>query len=194
MRFPFEANDVHDEGRFLIQDPEYRKRILPLFEFAPGEPERRVVGQGTVFRIDPFGNCATAFHVFESAFYLGGATGREMVVRQDRSIVALELDGIAYGAEPVNLGRGWKRYDFTSAFGCPTKVVNDALMQALGSFDGGKMLFSGFGTGLGSAMIVNGTLVPMELGHLPYRRGKRSKASWVRPASSTTVRRNGKAT
>ena len=75
-------------------------------------------------------------------------------------------------AEPVNLGRGWKRYDFTSAFGCPTRVVNDALMQALGSFDGGKMLFLGLGTGLGSAMIVNGTLVPMELGHLPYRRGK----------------------
>jgi serine protease Do len=101
MRIPFEANAVHPEGRFLIQDPEYRKRILPLFEFAPEEPDNRVVGQGTVFRIDPFGNCATAFHVFESAFYLGGATGREMLVRQDRSIVALELDGIAYGAAPI---------------------------------------------------------------------------------------------
>jgi serine protease Do len=101
MRFPFEANAVQPEGRFLIQDPEYRKRILPLFEFAPGEPDRRVEGQGTVFRVDPWGNCATAFHVFESAFYLGGATGREMLVRQDRSIVALELDGIAYGAAPV---------------------------------------------------------------------------------------------
>jgi serine protease Do len=101
MQFPFEANAHHPEGRFLIQDPEYRKRILPLFDFAPGEPERRVAGQGTVFRIDPWGNCATAFHVFESAFYLGGATGREMLVRQDRSIVALELDGIAYGAAPI---------------------------------------------------------------------------------------------
>ncbi|WP_157817349.1 hypothetical protein [Bradyrhizobium sp. SK17] len=94
MRFPFEANAVHPEGRFLIQDPEYRKRILPLFDFTREEPERRVEGQGTVFRIDPWGNCATAFHVFEDAFYLGGATGREMLLRQDRSIVALELDGI----------------------------------------------------------------------------------------------------
>ncbi|MET4425772.1 trypsin-like peptidase domain-containing protein [Bradyrhizobium sp. RT3a] len=101
MRIPFEANAVHPEGRFLIQDPEYRKRILPLFDFAPGEPERRVEGQGTVFRIDPFGNCVTAFHVFESAFYLGAATGREMQVRQDRSIVALELDGIPYGAASI---------------------------------------------------------------------------------------------
>jgi polyphosphate glucokinase len=75
-------------------------------------------------------------------------------------------------AEPVNLGRGWKGYDFAKAFGRPTKVVNDALMQALGSYEGGKMLFLGLGTGLGSAMIVNGVLVPMELGHLPYRKGK----------------------
>ncbi len=107
MRFPFEANAVHPEGRFLIQDPEYRKRILPLFDFALEEPERRVVGQGTVFRIDPWGNCATAFHVFEDAFYLGGATGREMLLRQDRGIVALEVDGIAYGAAPVAPSR-WR--------------------------------------------------------------------------------------
>jgi polyphosphate glucokinase len=75
-------------------------------------------------------------------------------------------------AEPVNLGRGWKGYDFAKAFGCPTKVVNDAMMQALGSYEGGKMLFLGLGTGLGSAMIADGTFVPMELGHLPYRKGK----------------------
>jgi polyphosphate glucokinase len=75
-------------------------------------------------------------------------------------------------AEPVNLGRGWKGYDFAKAFGRPTKVVNDALMQALGSYESGKMLFLGLGTGLGSAMIANGALVPMELGHLPYRKGK----------------------
>jgi polyphosphate glucokinase len=75
-------------------------------------------------------------------------------------------------AEPVNLGRGWKGYDFAKAFGRPTKVVNDAMMQALGSYEGGKMLFLGLGTGLGSAMIADGTFVPMELGHLPYRKGK----------------------
>jgi polyphosphate glucokinase len=75
-------------------------------------------------------------------------------------------------AEPYNLGRGWKGFDFQKAFGHPTKVVNDALMQALGSYEGGKMLFLGLGTGLGSAMVVDGVLVPMELGHLPYRKGK----------------------
>jgi polyphosphate glucokinase len=74
--------------------------------------------------------------------------------------------------EPVNLGRGWKGFDFAKAFGRPTKVVNDALMQALGSYESGKMLFLGLGTGLGSAMIVSGVLIPMELGHLPYRKGK----------------------
>jgi polyphosphate glucokinase len=74
--------------------------------------------------------------------------------------------------QPYNLGPGWKGFDFAKAFGRPTKVVNDALMQALGSYEGCKMLFLGFGTGLGSAMIVDGTLVPMELGHLPYRKDK----------------------
>ena len=75
-------------------------------------------------------------------------------------------------AEPYNLGRGWVGFDFARAFNRPTRVVNDAFMQALGSYKGGRMLFLGLGTGLGSAMIVNGVPVPMELGHLPYRRGK----------------------
>ncbi len=70
--------------------------------------------------------------------------------------------------EPWNLGRGWKGFDFGKAFGKPTRVVNDALMQALGGYDRGRMLFLGLGTGMGSAMILDGTLVPMELGHLPY--------------------------
>lgn len=72
--------------------------------------------------------------------------------------------------EPVNLGAGWKGYDFERAFGRPTRVVNDALMQALGGYDGGRMLFLGLGTGLGSAMILDGVFAPMELGHLPYRK------------------------
>ena len=72
--------------------------------------------------------------------------------------------------EPHNLGSGWIGYDFESVFQCPVKVVNDAAMQALGSYEGGKMLFLGLGTGLGSAMIVDGILEPMELGHLPYKK------------------------
>jgi polyphosphate glucokinase len=72
-------------------------------------------------------------------------------------------------AEPHNLGRGWAGFDFGAAFGVPAKVINDAAMQALGSYKGGRMLFLGLGTGLGTAMIFNGIVEPMELGHLPYR-------------------------
>lgn len=73
-------------------------------------------------------------------------------------------------AEPHNLGRGWVGFDFEGAFACPVKLMNDAAMQALGSYKGGKMLFLGLGTGLGSTMIVDGIIEPMELGHLPYKR------------------------
>ena len=72
--------------------------------------------------------------------------------------------------DPVNLGEGWVGFDFEQAFGVPTRVVNDAVMQALGSYDGGRMLFLGLGTGLGSAFIVDGVLEPLELGHLPFRK------------------------
>jgi polyphosphate glucokinase len=74
--------------------------------------------------------------------------------------------------EPHNLGKGWVGFDFAKALGCPVKVINDAAMQALGSYEGGRMLFLGLGTGLGSAMIVDGVLEPMELAHLPYKDGK----------------------
>ncbi len=72
--------------------------------------------------------------------------------------------------EPVNLGKGWAGFDYQHAFGKPTKVVNDAAMQALGGYAGGRMLFLGLGTGLGSTMIVDGVLEPMELGHLPFKK------------------------
>ena len=74
-------------------------------------------------------------------------------------------------SEPRHLGRGWVGFDYHAAFGCPVKVVNDAAMQALGGYRGGKMLFLGLGTGLGTTMIVGGIVEPMELGHLPYRDG-----------------------
>ena len=93
-------------------------------------------------------------------------------------------------AEPHNLGRGWMGFDSKAAFKRPVKVVNDAAMQALGSYKRGKMLFLGLGTGLGSTMIVDGIIEPMELGHLPYKKGtyedyvgersleKRGKKKW----------------
>ncbi|HZD30943.1 MAG TPA: ROK family protein [Candidatus Angelobacter sp.] len=73
--------------------------------------------------------------------------------------------------EPHNLGRGWVGFDFEKAFDRPVKILNDAAMQALGSYKGGRMLFLGLGTGLGSAMLIDGMLQPMELAHLPYRKG-----------------------
>ncbi|MGE5199261.1 MAG: ROK family protein, partial [Rhodospirillaceae bacterium] len=73
-------------------------------------------------------------------------------------------------AEPVNLGKGWVGFSFRAAFRRPVRLVNDAVMQALGSYRGGTMLFLGLGTGLGTALVVNGHFVPMELGHFPYRK------------------------
>jgi polyphosphate glucokinase len=73
-------------------------------------------------------------------------------------------------SEPKNLAPGWVGFDFEKAFECPVKLINDAAMQALGSYQGGRMLFLGLGTGLGSAMIVDGIVEPMELAHLPFRK------------------------
>ncbi len=73
--------------------------------------------------------------------------------------------------EPQNLGEGWIVFDYAGAFGRPTKLINDAAMQALGSYEGGRMLFLGLGTGLGSAMVHDGHLIALELAHMPYRKG-----------------------
>lgn len=72
-------------------------------------------------------------------------------------------------SDPVNMGKGWKGFDFAAAFGCPVKLINDAAMQALGSYSGGKLLFMGFGTGLGTAMVFEHLILPLEGGHLPFR-------------------------
>lgn len=73
--------------------------------------------------------------------------------------------------DPKNLAPGWVGFNFEAAFGCPVRLINDAAMQALGSYESGTMLFLGLGTGLGSAMVVEGVVVPLELAHLPYRKG-----------------------
>jgi polyphosphate glucokinase len=90
-------------------------------------------------------------------------------------------------SDPYNLGRGWVGFDFAQAFERPVKVVNDAAMQALGSYTGGKMLFLGLGTGLGTAMIVEGIVEPMELGHLPYK-----KATYEDYVGRAALERGGK--
>ena len=115
-------------------------------------------------------------------FVSGPKMTPKIMVAQVRKLVAdWQYDVIAMGypgpvirdrplAEPWNLGKGWVGFNFRSAFKRPIKITNDAAMQALGSYRRGKLLFVGLGTGLGSAMVVDGMLEPMELAHLPYRK------------------------
>jgi len=128
-------------------------------------------------------------------------TPREMVVSVKRAVQGWKYDVVSIGypgpvrdgwpaSEPHNLGKGWVAFDYRAAFGLPVKMINDAAMQALGSYEGGRMLFLGLGTGLGSTMIIDGAVQPMELGHLPYKKGsfedyvgirgleKRGKKKW----------------
>ena len=130
-------------------------------------------------------------------------TPRQMVAGVKRLARGWKFEAVSIGypgmvihnrpvAEPRNLGRGWIGFDYRAAFGKPAKIVNDAAMQALGSYKGGKMLFLGLGTGLGSTVIADGIVEPMELAHLPYRKGtyedyvglrglkKRGKKKWRR--------------
>ncbi len=110
-------------------------------------------------------------------------TARQMVDAVQPATADWNYDAVSIGypgpvvkgsimLEPVNLGRGWLGFDFAAAFGKPVKLINDAAMQALGSYQGGRMLFLGLGTGLGSTMIIDGVIAPMELGHLPYKKGR----------------------
>jgi polyphosphate glucokinase len=143
-----------------------RRRILTVdvggthvkFEVS-GNTERREFESGR--KLSARKMVSTVRRMTEDWPYDAVSIGYPGVVLRDRVI-----------AEPHNLGPGWRGFDFAKAFGCPVRVVNDAVMQALGSYRGGRMLFLGLGTGLGSAMIVDGVIVPMELAHLPYRSGK----------------------
>jgi polyphosphate glucokinase len=110
-------------------------------------------------------------------------TAEHMVVEVKQLAAGWRYDAVSIGypgpvvhnrplQEPRNLGAGWVGFDFRGAFGRPVKLINDAAMQALGSYKGGHMLFFGLGTGLGSAMVVDGIVEPMELGHLPYKKGR----------------------
>ena len=107
-------------------------------------------------------------------------TATQMVTEARRVTADWQYDAITIGypgpvrgghpvAEPHNLGAGWVGFDFTKAFARPVRMVNDAAMQALGDYRGGRMLFLGLGTGLGSALIIDGVLAPLELAHLPYK-------------------------
>ena len=101
---------------------------------------------------------------------------RELAEGWDYEAVSIGYPGLVGdqgpSSEPGNLGAGWVGFDFSSAFGLPVRIINDADMQALGSYEGGRMLFLGLGTGLGSALITEEFILTLELGHLPYKRGE----------------------
>jgi polyphosphate glucokinase len=123
------------------------------------------------------------------------------VKAQDYDVVSLgypgAVDGNAPAAEPGNLGEGWVGFDFEAAFGRPVRIVNDAVMQALGGYDGGRMLFLGLGTGLGSSLVTEHVVIPLELGTLPWegdetvadRVGRRGREKYGKPAWRQAVRR-----
>ena len=110
-------------------------------------------------------------------------TARQMIDAVRKTTGGWKYDAVSIGypgpvihgrpvTNPHNLGPGWVGFDFSRAFHRPVKIINDAAMQALGSYRGGRMLFLGLGTGLGSALIVDGVLEPLELAHLPYKHGR----------------------
>jgi predicted NBD/HSP70 family sugar kinase len=123
-------------------------------------------------------------HGKEQRFVSGPRMSAAAMVKKVRKRVAPEeFDAVSIGypglvvrgriaAEPHNLGRGWVGYDFASALGKPVRMINDAAMQALGSYTGGRMLFLGLGTGLGAALVLDGVVEPMEIGHLSYKRDR----------------------
>ena len=138
-------------------------------------------------------------------------TPKEMVAGVKKLAQGWKYDAVSIGypgvvihgrpvSEPRNLGKGWVGFDYRAAFGKPVKIINDAAMQALGSYKSGTMLYLGFGTGLGSTMIVDGIVEPMELAHLPYKKGtyedyvglrgleKRGKKKWRRHVEDVVAR------
>jgi predicted NBD/HSP70 family sugar kinase len=135
-----------------------------------------VGGSHVKFRIGPRG----AVNRFDSGPKM---TAQQMADGVTQVVAKSQYDAVAIGypglvfhnhitADPHNLGGGWVKFDFAQAFGKPVRLINDAAMQAMGSYEGGRMLFLGLGTGLGGTLIVEGVVEPMEIGHMPYRHGR----------------------
>ena len=127
----------------------------------------RVDGRGRIFK-------------FPSGPRLGPERMARKVLKRAEGLrydaVSIGYPGLVFhgriAAEPHNLGKGWMDFDFAAAFGKPVRIVNDAAMQAIGSYRGGRMLFLGLGTGLGATLIIDGAVEPTEIGHMPFRRGR----------------------
>jgi len=135
-----------------------------------------VGGMHVKLRIDARG----PIHKFVSGPKMSPVSMMRQILKLTRTLsfdaVSIGYPGLVFhgriAAEPHNLGKGWVRFDFEKAFGKPVKVINDAAMQAIGSYRGGRMLFLGLGTGLGVTIIIDGVVEPTEVGHMPYKRGR----------------------
>ncbi len=172
----------HGGRRFTRASGAPQNLPMPGNRTSPGRraPRRILVvdvgGTHIKFRIDARGP------VFK--FRSGPGLGPERMVRKvQKRVRGLAYDAVSIGypglvfhgriaAEPHNLGQGWVGFDFAAAFGKPVRIVNDAAMQAIGSYRGGRMLFLGLGTGLGATLIIDGVVEPTEIGHMPYRKGR----------------------
>ena len=155
---------------------------MPGIRTAPGRraPRRILVidvgGTHVKFRVAGRG----AIHKFSSGPKLGPERMTRKVLKRARGLafdaVSIGYPGVVLhgriAAEPHNLAAGWVGFDFAAAFGKPVRIVNDAAMQAIGSYRGGRMLFLGLGTGLGATLIIDGVVEPTEIGHMPYRHGR----------------------
>jgi polyphosphate glucokinase len=161
---------------------DYRyNRWMKTSQSSKAKPPRRVLvvdvgGSHVKFRIGRRGE----INRFDSGLEM---TAKQMAEGVAKVVSPSQYDAVSIGypglvfhnritAEPHNLGGGWVHFDFAQAFGKPVRVINDAAMQAMGSYEGGRMLFLGLGTGLGATLIVEGVIEPMELGHMPYRNGR----------------------
>ena len=149
-----------------------------------GSKVKILVSGETEPRRAPTGPTFTAWQMVDAVQKLGEGW--------DWDVVSVGIPSPVHGGrvatDPVNLGKGWACFDYEAAFGKPTRVVNDAAMQALGSYEGGgKMLFLGLGTGLGSSLVVDGVVEPMELGHLPFK-----KATYETYVGEAAMERLGK--
>jgi len=125
---------------------------------ASGKKQRRIIDSGP--KLTPSETVAAVRDLAGDWKYRAISIGYPGPVRHNRPAL-----------DPWNLGAGWRNFDFAKAFGLPVRVVNDALLQAIGSYEGGRMLFLGLGTGLGSALVLDNLAHPLELAHLPYREG-----------------------
>jgi polyphosphate glucokinase len=181
-RVKLELSSATRRKRVTMQEPQVESGVRSLIgSVTASHPSIKKVlvidVGGTSVKI--FANGATEVRSFRSGPTLtpGGMVSKVKKLAADwrYEVVSIGYPGpVLEGrptADPPNLGRGWIGYDFAAAIGRPVKVVNDAALQALGSYKGGKMLFLGLGTGLGTSLIIDGKLEPMELGHLPYKKG-----------------------